>query len=200
MGEFRETFTGKTPLDVYKEVFALHKKINALRGIEEFSPSLVFEQIQRAVLDLQQVVKVVDCQRGDDKRSLRYMRSAAYGVHPGGGIFEATKGNLKPTDAFNACLKLREGIGRLMVTLGHPKQSVAWPGESVLADIKPSDVFVQTQYILSEINLLKEPLGIRSSTPLSIPTQGKKPSDVCHQADFSLYMIERLIWNYDNKP
>lgn len=191
-----ETFRDKTPLDAFKVTFALHKKVNALRGLQEFSPSLVFEQIQRATNDLKQVIRVVESQRGEDEQSLRYLRSAAYGLHPAGGILDPIDEERAPADAFQACLALRESIGKLTEILGQTRRLITLPDAELLASIRPSDVFVQTQYILSEINLLKGPLGINSSTPLGIPTQGKTPTDVCNQSEFSRYMVERLIWNY----
>ena len=58
--------------------------------------------------------------------------------------------------------------------------------------IFPADVFIQTQIIIAEINLLKIATGTISATPLPIPVKGKKPSDVHQEAVAMEYLLDQI--------
>ena len=58
--------------------------------------------------------------------------------------------------------------------------------------LNPIDVFVQTQIIVAELNLLKLGTGTVSSTPLAIPVVGKKPGNCHQQAATVKHLVEQI--------
>ena len=59
--------------------------------------------------------------------------------------------------------------------------------------IKPIDIFLQAQFIIAELNLLKIPMDINSQTAAVIPETNKTPSDVHQEMKHINYMLERII-------
>lgn len=71
--------------------------------------------------------------------------------------------------------------------------NLAIPAASVFSKATPSDAFLQTQYIIAEINLLKTPLKIHHSTDVVIEVEKKTPSDVYQEMKHISYLLDRLI-------
>ncbi len=164
--------SGKTPTDVVKATLNLFAKLSALGGLTKISPSEVYAQITRAVVDGESILKQID-------PASRYLVDAP--------VSEPGK---TPADAFARCLELRREINKLREGLGLNTTPV--PRITAGQQLQPADVFMQTQIIIAELNLLKMNTDTVSSTPLAIPVQGKTATDVHQQVAFLQYLIPQV--------
>ena len=102
----------------------------------------------------------------------------------------AVDGPKTPAEVFAQCLEIRGTINdvRRELELGTtPVPSVA-EGQA----LRPEDVFIQTQIIIAELNLVKLGTGTSSSTPLTVPVSDKTPSDVFGQAALLDYLLKQI--------
>ncbi len=164
--------SGKTPTDVAKVTLDLFAKLSALSGQEKTTPSAVYAQIVRAVADAESILKQID-------PASRYYVDAPVS-EPG----------RTPGDVFAQCLEVRREINTLREWLGLSTTPV--PKISTGRQLQPADVFVQTQIIIAELNLLKMSTDTVSSTPLAIQAEGKTPTDVHQQVAFLKYLIPQV--------
>lgn len=165
-------FTGKTPNDVYFRIVAVYMKMNLLAGREKISPSEVYAQMIRAISDVKSILGRIDPAR-------RYRIDAPQSAD-----------GLKPADVFGECLEARKSINASRRHFG--LDTIPVPAAGAGMAITPMDVFLQTQIIIAEINLLKMGTGTISVTPLPVPVTGKTPSDAHQQAVTMKYLLGQI--------
>ena len=136
------------------------------------TPNEVFAQMYRAQNDVKSILGKIDPAR-------RYRVDAP----------ESPPG-LVPADVMKEALKARESLNK---TRRHFNlDPIPVPELMSGAKFLPTDVFIQTQIIIAEINLIKIATGTVSATPLPIPVKGKSPSDVHQQAVTMDYLLGQI--------
>ncbi|MHA2936894.1 hypothetical protein ACXJY6_01215 [Vibrio sp. RC27] len=187
-----ERFSNKSPKDVYDKLFKLYAKVLRLRGYDKVSPNQVYAQTYRAKTDLKSIISTLS-NRLDDLNfdQKRLLVTAAYGMHPDGSKMEAYEKDKTPKDVVISALSVRKKINQLKEI--YKMETLAIPQENSFSKVTPSDAFLQTQYIIAEINLLKKPLNISNSTDIAIEVKNKKPSDVYQEMKHINYLLDRLI-------
>lgn len=188
-----ETHSGKSPANVYQELFELYYRLNLLNGKSKVSPSEVYSHIYRAKEDLQysllSLSKRLDKSKEKEKRLLV---TAIYGMHPDGSTLTKFEKGKKPGDVQSMAFKVREKLNTLRVK--NKLAEIKTPGlDDFSGKIRPIDVFLQTQFIIAELNLLKIPMGLNSTTNSAKPVTGKSPSDVYQEMKHINYMLDRLV-------
>lgn len=188
-----KSHSGKTPVHVYQELFELYYKLNLLNGKSKVSPNEVYAHIYRAKEDLQfsllTLSKRLDKNKEKDKRLLV---TAIYGMHPDGSVLPPLEGKKTPGDVQKMSFMVRDKLNLLrkrnkLPEIEHPQIN------EFFGKVKPIDVFLQTQFIIAELNLLKIPMNINSTTSNAKPVTGKSPSDVYQEMKHLNYMLDRII-------
>lgn len=164
--------SGKTPTDVFQVTLDIFMKLNALTGQQNIDPSKVFSEMVRAVTDVKSILSQID-------PLCRYKINAP-----------VSKPGLRPSDVFTGCLTARHVINKYRQEFN--MKIIPVPNTSYVSGIQPIDVFVQTQILIAEINLLKMTTNTISSTPLAIPVTGKLPTDVHQQAVLIQYLLNQI--------
>ena len=183
---------GKSPTNVYQELFELYYKLNRLNGKRKVSPSEVYSHIYRAKEDLKYSLLVLSNRLPDTQETKkRLLVTAIYGMHPDGTVMPAMKQGKKPGDVIEKAFDVRKKLNALRKRNNLPEITI--PRVSGYGKIKPIDVFLQTQFIIAELNLLKIPMKISSTTNSPKPITGKTPSDVYQEMAHIAYMLERII-------
>ncbi len=167
-----ERFYNKVPTDVFKKMLRIFLKLNALAGVEKITPTETFQEMVRAVSDVKSILKHID-------PTLRYRIDAP-----------VSRPGMKPADVFKECLLIRQDIDALRKSLN--LDTVPVPEVSEKHELHPSDVFIQTQIIIAELNLLKMSTGTISLTPLPVPVSDKVPTDVHQQALMIRYLLSQI--------
>lgn len=162
----------KTPTHVFFKIAAAYIKINVLAGKNRISPNEVYSQMVRAIQDVKSILGKIDPAR-------RYRVDVPQSVR-----------GLTPGDVFKECLTARESINVSRSHFG--MDTIPVPAFNIGMSIRPMDVFIQTQIIISEINLLKMGTGTVSVTPLPIPVTGKTPSDAHQQSAAMKYLLGQI--------
>ncbi len=165
-------FSDKSPTDVFQGMLNLFIKLSALTRQENIDPNTVFSEISRAVTDVKSILSQID-------------PVCRFKVNPPAG-----KPGLKPADVFAECLNARRVINKYRQEFN--MNIVPVPQLSAVSLIRSVDVYVQTQIIIAEVNLLKMATNTISSTPLAIPSAGKTPSDVHQQAVMIQYLLNQI--------
>lgn len=165
-------FSNKTPTDVFQEVLRLFVNLGALSGQQKIDPNKVFAEMVRGVKDVKSILSNIDF-------ACRYKIDVPI-----------SKPNLTPANVFTGCIETRRMINRIRID--YNMGVVPIPKISKSRRLQPSDVFVQTQIIIAEINLLKMASNTIGATPLAIPVTGKKPSDVHQQAVMIQYLLNQI--------
>ena len=165
-------FADKEPTDVFHRAVRVFMKLNALCGHEILKPDEVYAQMVRAVEDVKSMLRQND-------------PACRYNIKK-----DASDPDRKPGHVFAMCVKIREKINEKRTALG--MDTIPVPESPPLLDIDPRDVFFQTQIIIAELNLLKNPLKTKSSSPLPIPVSGKSPTDVHEQATMILHLLDQV--------
>jgi hypothetical protein len=185
-------FSGKSPAAVYQALFELYYKVNRLNGKSKVSPSEVYSHIYRAKEDLQYSLltlsKSLPVEEEDKKRLLT---TAIYGMHPDGSTLPALEQGKKPGDVMSKAFDVRKKLNTLRKKNSMAEVSI--PAVDSYGKVNPIDVFLQTQFIIAELNLLKIPMAISSTTNSAKPVANKTPSDVYHEMKHIDYMLDRLI-------
>ncbi len=184
--------SGKSPANVYQELFELYYKLNRVNDKEKVSPNEVYSHIIRAKEDLQYTLLLLS-KRIDNKQEnkKRLLITAIYGMHPDGTVISALEAGKKPIDVIQKAFEVRKKLNILRKRNQLPEIKI--PLMSDYEKIKPIDAFLQTQFIIAELNLLKMPLKISSTTNNGKIATGKTPSDVYQVFKHIDYMLERLI-------
>jgi len=189
---YPDSFSGKKPKDVYDKLFKLYAMVLRLRGFENVSPNQVYAQTYRAKEDLQSIISTLSKRLGNSKfDQKRLLITAAYGMHPDGSKMKPYEENKTPKDVVTSALSIRKKINQLKTFYKIP--ALAIPPATSFSKATPSDAFLQTQYIIAEINLLKKPLNVNHSTSVAIEAKSKKPSDVYQEMKHINYLLDRLI-------
>lgn len=159
----------KTPTDVFARAVRVLIKLNALCGLNELRPAQVYVQMVRAIEDVKSILRQND-------PACRYRIDA-----PRSEI------ERKPSDVLYKCLEIRRLINGHRERLG--MRPVPVPEHPGLAT-RPRDVFLQSQIIIAELNLLKMQLNTVSATPLPLPAdQDTTATDVYSQATMLEYLL-----------
>jgi len=67
------------------------------------------------------------------------------------------------------------------------------PSINNYSTVKPVDIFLQTQFIIAELNLIKQPIDIDTTTNQGKSYNNKTPTDVLFEMQHVNYMLERLF-------
>lgn len=167
-----EPFYNKNSTDVFEKMLRIFLKLNALTGVEKITPSESFQEMARAVSDVKSILKHID-------PAQRYRIDAP--LSPPG---------IKPADVFKQCLLIRQDINARRKSFNVDVVPVPEVAEN--RELRPSDVFIQIQIIIAELNLLKMATGTVSLTPLPVPVSGKVPTDVHQQAQMVRYLLSQI--------
>lgn len=165
-------FADKTTTNVFNRAVRVFVKLNALCGYKDLEPSEVFAQMVRGVEDAKSMLRQAD-------------PAARYRINK-----PATESNRTPGDVFEMCLNIRKQIN--LMRQAFDMETIPVPEMSARENIRPFDVFFQTQIIIAELNLLKKPLKTKSSSPLPVPVTGKSPTRVHEQATMILYLLKQV--------
>ena len=188
----KKTFENKTPANVYQALFELYYKVNRLNGKSKISPSEVYAHIYRAKEDLQYSLLILSKSlHKEEEEKKRMLTTAVYGMHPDGTLLPAKESGRKPADVLVKAFEVRSKLNNLREK--HQLKTIIIPKTEGYSKVKPIDVFLQTQFIIAELNLLKMPMGVNSTTNSVKPVSGKTPSDVYYEMMHINYMLERLI-------
>lgn len=186
----RKIRSGKTPSQVYQETFTLYYKLNLMNGKSKVSPNEVYSHAYRAKEDLQSSLLTLS-NRLNDEDQQRMLVTATYGMHTDATTLSPFEAGKKPGDVLEIALVVRGKLNQLRKKYGLPE--IKQPNFSSFGEVRPIDVFLQTQFIIAELNLLKMPMGISSTTNSPKPVTGKTPSDVYQQMKHVEYMLDRVL-------
>ena len=165
-------FTGKTSTDIFQETVEVFFKLSILNGHPQISTNIIYSELASAVGDAKSILAHVD-------PACRYSINVARS-QPG----------LKPTDVFRNCLVVRREINAVRRAMNLGTTAIPTPRPNY--KLTPVDVFLQTQIIIAELNLLKLGINTLSSTPLAVPVIGKVSSDCHQQAAMVKHLVEQM--------
>lgn len=171
--ETEDVFSDKVPTDVFENVLNIFIRLGILTGMENISPDEVFPQMLRAVSDVKSILIHID--------PAQRFRIDSPPSPP----------EISPSHVFRECLQIRRDINSLRKHLD--LETIPVPDIPEDRYLHPADVFVQTQIIIAELNLLKMGTGTVSSTPLAIPVSGKVSRDVHQQALMIRYLLSQIL-------
>jgi hypothetical protein len=168
--EERASLTDKTADDAFSAALRLYVKMNALADKREVTADEAYAQLTRCVADAKAVLQRLDAAH-------RYRIDAP------------TVASGKDTgDAYRQCVAVRGTLQRAWQELSGPATTVP----TATFPAQGADVFVQTQVVLAELNRLKLALGVSSSTPLAVRTEGKTWTDAYNQAVMVNYLLAQF--------
>lgn len=165
-------FQGKVPTDVFDLFLSLYAKFSALAGRKQIKPNQVYAEMARGVADVKSILGQIDPAR-------RYRIDAPKSPD---GIASA--------EVFKICLDIRNHINEIRKS--YDMEIIPVPEVESGAEPHPADVFIQTQIIIAELNLLKMRTGTVSATPLAVPVIDKTPSDVHQEAALLRYLMAQI--------
>lgn len=173
--EDKHEFYHKIPTDVFMKAVSIFHKMSALNGLDNITPNQVFPQMVRAVSDVKSLLAHID-------PAQRFRIDAPDDAH-----FE----EITPNHVFKECLTVREDINKLRKHLR--LREIPVPDFQEDRKLHPADVFIQTQIIIAELNLIKMTTGTISATPLPIPVSGKTSRDVDTELMMARYLLTQVI-------
>ncbi len=186
------TVSNKSPSNVYQVSFELYYLMTQLNQRPQVSPNEVYSQLFRAKEDLQLTLLTLSKRLGASEQSQKRMLvTAIYGLHPDGSTLPVKSEGKRPADVLQAALNVRQLLNRLR--LENEMAEIGIPALSDYSDIQPIDVYLQIQFVIAELNLLKIPLDIVSTTNSPKIFTGKTPSDVFYEMNHLSYMLQRLL-------
>ncbi|MCY7294626.1 hypothetical protein [Alteromonas sp. a30] len=184
--------SGKSPVDVYRELFKLYYRLSRLIGTQNISPDEVYAHMVRAKEDLQYSLLTLSKRLDEPEEERKILLvSAIYGMHPNGSLLSPKEENKKMRDVLEQVFAVREKLNLLRQKNNLPQIDI--PDIEVFSDVKPIDAFLQTQFIIAELNLLKLPMQIATTTNLPKPVKEKTASDALYEAKHIEYMLDRLL-------
>ena len=172
------TVSDKTPTEVYGRAVSVFLKLNALCGYDDISPGEVYAEMVRAADDVRSILRQADSES-------RYRIDAP-----------SSEPDQVPGDVFDKCRDVRGALNKHRIALGQP--AVPLPSPPSGYEIRPRDVFLQTQVIIAELNFLKLYTDTISSTPLAVPVNSKTPTDVHEQASLIEYLLGQVETGAEN--
>lgn len=164
-------FVDKTPTLVFERGVNLLVKLLALEGTKKVSPVIVNSEMGRAVTDAEYILVNID----------PYSR---YKINSP----QSPKG-LKPSDAYQGMMHLRHNLNEVRAFFKMP--IIALPKDDGRTK-QPLDVFIQSQIVIAELNLIKLATKTIKTTPLPVIEPGKTPSDVHQRAAHVAYLISQV--------
>lgn len=189
----QRSHSGKTPNHVFQKLFEVYYKLNRLNGKSKISPDEVFAQSLRAKEDLQYTLQTLSkrLKTGEEEKK-RLLITAIYGMHSNGSVISEKEQGKTPTNVVEQAFSVRDKLNLLrerykLPKVNHPEMNVFF------GNVKPIDVFLQTQFIIAELNLLKMPMAVSSTTNSAKPVTDKTPSDVYQEMKHIEYMLDRLL-------
>ena len=132
--------------------------------------------------------KRLDASQSDQKRLLV---TAAYGMHPDGSMMSSFESDKTLNQVVQQALLIRNQLNSLREN--HEKDIIAPPALSDFEQVSHEDIFLQTQFIIAEINLLKTVLEINELTGSPQKFDGKSVSDVYQEMKHIAYLLDRLV-------
>lgn len=188
----KKKFKGKKPAQVYQRLFEIFYKMNRLNGKTKISPTVVYSHIQRAKEDLQNSLVILSRRLDNtEEEKKRLLITAVYAMHPDGTSISSDVSGKIPKDVMEMVFDVRDKLNALRKR--NRLTEIKRPVQSEFNTVKPIDVFLQTQFIIAELNLLKIPMGINSTTNIAKTTVAKTPSDVFFVMQHIDYMLARLL-------
>ncbi len=164
-----------TPKDVFAGFLEIFVKLNALFGKNVITPNDVYPQMTLIVSDIKSILTQIDPAR-------RYRTDAP----------PPRLERINPEDVFHLCIDIRKDINELRNHFG--METIALPHiHEIDVQLHPADVFVQTQIIIAELNILKLGTGTVSVTPIPKAVSGKTPADVYRQAVMAKYLLSQIV-------
>lgn len=185
--------SGKKPAAVYQELFELYYKLNRLNGRSKISPNEVYAHTIRAKEDLQYTLLTISKRMSDqDEEKKRLLVTAIYGMHVDGTVLTPLTKGKKPAEVIEKAFDVRGKLNQLrernkLANIAPPKLN------SFFGAVRPIDIFLQAQFIIAELNVLKIPMEISSTTNSAKQVTGKTPSDVFQEMKHIEYMLDRLL-------
>ncbi len=184
--------TAKTPSDVYQLLFQLYVKLTRLNGKQDFTADDVYAQLHRAADDLKSILITLSQRLPNDKeREKRLLITAAYGINTDGTQLSAPDPRATPTDVLMKTLAVRDKLNAWRKKYHLPE--IRRPEIAAFKQISFADVFLQTQVIVAELNIIKMSQKILSVTNLAQPVTGKTPADAYQAIKHIDYMLERIL-------
>ncbi len=162
----KRSFSGEKPNDIFEETVAIYLKLRVLGEQKNIAKAEVSGEFERAICDLKQILNHIDPAR-------RYQD-----VFP-----EIKEQNIKKS--YNSSLDIRTELNKIRSLYKLPKVSLP------TATTKPSttDLLVQSQIILGDLNQLKTVLGMVNPTPV---TMGKNTTTLAHQINVLHKLIRQI--------
>ena len=182
----------KSPTDVYTQVVPVLVRLLALNNTTKVTPSEVFSQVVRARQDAQAIISSVAQANSARPARRRHLQAKAFGMSADGKHLELDQSTKRtPAEAFDACIAVRRTINEIwslkkVKVLPLP---IRKSGEKIL----PGDVFLQTQMIIAELNLLKLVTKTTTATPPTDVTTDRTPAQVRAEALWSDYILQALL-------
>jgi len=187
-----KNYTDKTPVHVYQELFKLYYNLNRLNNKNKVSPSEVYAHIYRAKKDLQTSLLIISKRLDDSsEKKKRLLVTAIYGMHTDGTVMSPLEKNKNPGDVIEKAFEVRDRLNELRKR--NNLSIIKHPTKDEYSKVKPIDVFLQTQFIIAELNLLKIPMELHTTTANVSKASSKTPSDVHHEMKHIVYMLDRLM-------
>ncbi len=188
-----QSYSGKTPADVYQVLFELYYKLSRLNGKSKISPNEVYAQTFRAKEDLQYSLLTLSKRLGrEDEEKKRLLVTAIYGMHPDGSVLTPLEQGKTTENVLEKAFEIRTKFNLLRkknkLTEIELPQRKAFSGM-----VKSIDLFLQSQFIIAEFNMLKILLEIHSTTNNAKAVTGKTPSNVYQEMKHIGYMLDRLL-------
>lgn len=180
---------GKNPTDVYTQIIPLLAKLMALNATIKVTPSEVFSQMMRIRKDAQAILTTVAMKQPAAERRRLKVRTFGMGAD-GNHLTFRTSEPQTPADSFQACMDIRRSINRIWAA--HQIKQLPLPSVGENESIGPSDVYLQTQIIIAELNLLKLMTATTAPTSPTDEHHDKTAMDVFQEAVWTHYMLEAL--------
>jgi hypothetical protein len=146
---------GKVPSDVFEVVVRIWVKAGIAAGQFKITPNDVFAEMARGVEDVAMILQTLgkEAPASADASTTRY----------------------KPKDVFQMALDTRRVLNSVRESL--KETTVEVPSLPADYRVRPLDVFLQSQIILAELNLIKSALGQKHATPQGTAVKRKSPTD-----------------------
>jgi len=165
------SYNQKTPTDVFEKALNVFVKLMKLSGAKNISPNVAYSQMARAVTDAEYILVNIDAYS-------RYRNDAPISA-----------AGLTPTDVYQRALQVRQTINAVRKFYQLPIIPIpAFDGDKK----SPRDVFIQSQIIIAELNIIKLATNTFNITPVPIPVSGKKPTNVHQKVSQIDYLMKQI--------
>lgn len=172
MPEVDHGYTSKTYTDVVSRCLAVFMKLRVLGDMGTLTIDDVFPEFPRGVSDIKSILTHID-------PAQRYRIDIA-----------PQNGNSELSAVYQECLLLRHDLNTIRRFYRFREVTVPkGPPHTVL---HPSDIFIQSQIILAELNALKIASKTSSISPEAIVAKGKNSADILHQVRLLRYLANQI--------